>query len=84
MGIDIEEGDFDTIGGWMLTENFDVKQGDIISFGSYLFNILEMEEHHIKYIEVTLQQTAPEGLGNQKDSNNQDEPFSITKTEVLS
>ncbi|MBT2759455.1 hemolysin family protein [Mesobacillus foraminis] len=84
LGIDIEEGDFDTIGGWMLTENFDVKQGDIISFGSYLFNILEMEEHHIKYIEVTLQQTAPEGLGNQKDSNNQDEPFSITKTEVLS
>lgn len=52
LGLDINDEDVDTIGGWMLTENYEVKQGDIVSFGPYHFKIIEMEEHHIKYIEV--------------------------------
>lgn len=53
LGIDINDEDVDTIGGWILTENFEAKQGDIIPFKNYHFKILEMEDHHIKYIEVT-------------------------------
>lgn len=55
LAIDINDEDVDTIGGWMLTENYEVKQGDVVNFGSYLFKITEMEEHHIKYIEVMKQ-----------------------------
>jgi CBS domain containing-hemolysin-like protein len=55
LALDINDEDVDTIGGWMLTENYEVKQGDVVRFGSYLFKITEMEEHHIKYIEVTKQ-----------------------------
>ncbi|KAF0823997.1 Hemolysin [Cytobacillus firmus] len=53
LGTDINDEDVDTIGGWILTENYEAKQGDIIEHEKYLFKILDMEEHHIKYIEVT-------------------------------
>lgn len=53
LGVSINDEDIDTIGGWILTENYDAKEGDIIFYESYSFKILEMEEHHIKYIEVT-------------------------------
>lgn len=53
LGTDINDEDVDTIGGWILTENYEAKQGDMIEHEKYLFKILDMEEHHIKYIEVT-------------------------------
>ncbi|MBP2241036.1 CBS domain containing-hemolysin-like protein [Cytobacillus eiseniae] len=53
LGISIDDEDVDTIGGWILTENYEAKQGDIIHFDSFAFKIIDMEEHHIKYIEVT-------------------------------
>ena len=52
LGLDINDEDVDTIGGWILTENYEVKQGDILYHNSYSFKIVDMEEHHIKYIEV--------------------------------
>ncbi len=55
LGINIEEGDYDTVGGWLLTENFDLKQGEEILFAGYSFKVLEMEDHHIKYLEVAKQ-----------------------------
>ncbi|MGE7604134.1 hemolysin family protein [Peribacillus sp. NPDC097675] len=52
LGIDINDEDVDTMGGWILTENYEVKQGDILTYGPYHFKIKEMEEHHISYIEI--------------------------------
>lgn len=52
LSLDIDDEDVDTIGGWFLTENFEAKQGDTILYHDYQFKIMEMEEHHIKYIEV--------------------------------
>ncbi|MBY0095221.1 hemolysin family protein [Mesobacillus maritimus] len=86
LNIEIEEGEFDTVGGWMLTENFNVKQGDSLHFESYTFKILEMEEHHIKYIEVTKQEQQPTTLEsnvNLKKSDGRDS-FQIPNSEVLS
>lgn len=75
LGLEIDDEDIDTLGGWILTENYEAKEGDILDFENYSFKILEMEEHHIKYIEVekkgqTFDQPAP--------------PLSMAKTEVLS
>ncbi|MFK9094157.1 hemolysin family protein [Bacillus salipaludis] len=53
LGVEIDDDDVDTIGGWVLTENYEAKEGDILLRDSYTFKILDMEEHHIKYIEVT-------------------------------
>jgi len=52
LGIDIEEKDMDTLGGWMLTQNFDLEKGDSLVYGGYTFKVLDIEEHHIKRIEV--------------------------------
>ncbi|PLR90086.1 hemolysin family protein [Bacillus sp. T33-2] len=55
LGTTLEEEDVDTIGGWFLTHKFDVKQGDILEHGNYVFIIKELEGHHILYIEVRKQ-----------------------------
>jgi CBS domain containing-hemolysin-like protein len=50
--LEINDEDVDTIGGWILTENYEAKEGDTIEIDFYEFKIIEMEDHHIKYIEV--------------------------------
>lgn len=52
LGTTLEEDDVDTIGGWFLTQKFDVHKGDTIETDGYLFQIKEIEGHHIVYIEV--------------------------------
>ncbi|WP_264736756.1 hemolysin family protein [Cytobacillus firmus] len=76
LGTDINDEDVDTIGGWILTENYEAKQGDMIEHENYRFKILDMEEHHIKYIEVT---AVPE---TEEPAPAKEVPF--TETEVLS
>ncbi|MBS4188733.1 HlyC/CorC family transporter [Bacillus sp. FJAT-49705] len=72
LGIDINDEDVDTIGGWILTENYEAKQGDVIPLDSYAFKIVDMEDHHIKYIEVTKQN---------KDEKSQ--PLPLTESQVV-
>jgi CBS domain containing-hemolysin-like protein len=52
LGVDINDEDIDTIGGWILTENYEAKEGDQLLHDAYTFKIIDMEEHHIKYLEV--------------------------------
>ena len=75
LGVEIDDEDVDTIGGWILTENYEAKEGDIILHDTYTFKILDMEEHHIKYIEVS------------KNANNEESTspqVPVTNSEVLS
>ncbi len=52
LNIELDHEDIDTIGGWILSDHFDVKEGDIIPFDSYQFKVLEMEEHQVKKIAI--------------------------------
>ena len=53
LGIDIEDQDIDTIGGWFMTQYFDAVEGDSIEEQGYRFMIKELDGHHILYLEVT-------------------------------
>ena len=75
LGVEIDDEDVDTIGGWILTENYEAKEGDILFHEPYTFKILDMEEHHIKYIEVTKKAT---------DGEANIQKIAISKSEVLS
>ncbi|WHY87632.1 hemolysin family protein [Neobacillus novalis] len=75
LGVDINDEDIDTIGGWILTENYEAKEGDVIHHETYSFKILDMEEHHIKYIEVTK---------NSANSGTDIQQIALSKSEVLS
>jgi CBS domain containing-hemolysin-like protein len=51
--------DVDTIGGWFLSQKFDVHKGDSIEKDNFMFKIEEIEGHHILYIEVRKIPTSP-------------------------
>ena len=52
IGTNFDEDDVDTIGGWFLTQKFDVILGDMVEAEGYKFTITEIDEHHILFIEV--------------------------------
>jgi CBS domain containing-hemolysin-like protein len=51
-GLDIQEDEMDTIGGWVLSEKMDVVEGDKIKYGDYEFKVLEIDGYHIKLLEI--------------------------------
>ena len=52
LGTDLLEDDVDTIGGYILTQKFDVKQGDEITEDGYMFTVKEIDGQHIVFVEV--------------------------------
>lgn len=50
--LNIDDSDVDTIGGWILTNQIDVKSGDKILIDHYQFKILNVDGYYIKSIEV--------------------------------
>ncbi|MDQ0245434.1 CBS domain containing-hemolysin-like protein [Bacillus fengqiuensis] len=52
-GLEIDDEDVDTIGGWVLTEKYDLEQGDTIILDNYQFRVKELDGHHVRWIEVT-------------------------------
>lgn len=60
LGTSLEEEEVDTIGGWFLTQKFDVQEGDVLEREDHIFKIKEIEGHHILYIEVYKKQSNKE------------------------
>jgi CBS domain containing-hemolysin-like protein len=52
LGINLEENEVDTIGGWFLTQKFDIHKGDKLVEEGFIFQIEENDGHHIMYIDV--------------------------------
>ncbi|MFZ0445330.1 MAG: hemolysin family protein [Bacillus sp. (in: firmicutes)] len=52
LGTDFSDEEIDTIGGWFLTQNFDVTLGTKIEAEGYIFQVNKIDGHHIQYIEV--------------------------------
>lgn len=44
--------DIDTIGGWLLTQKYDLQEGDTIEAEGYKFHVKSMDGNHINVIEV--------------------------------
>ncbi|MBV7506569.1 hemolysin family protein [Bacillus sp. sid0103] len=51
-GLDLENSDMDTIGGWILSEKMDVVEGDKVRYDDYEFKVLEIDGYHIKLLEI--------------------------------
>ena len=52
LGIDIDEDDIDTIGGWFMTKNYDAVEGEVLVEQGYDFKVKEIDGHHILYLEI--------------------------------
>ncbi|EJQ11731.1 HlyC/CorC family transporter [Bacillus cereus] len=53
LGLTIDDDDVDTIGGWILTKNIEIAEGDTIEIENYKFCVKELDGHYIKRLEVT-------------------------------
>lgn len=52
LDIDLDDEDFDTIGGWMLSQQFELKKDQVVPYDDYLFIVKEMDGHQVELIEV--------------------------------
>jgi CBS domain containing-hemolysin-like protein len=52
LGIHLAEDDVDTLGGWFLTQSYDVSVGDELEAEGYMFKVKGLDGHHILFIEV--------------------------------
>lgn len=52
LGINIDEEDIDTIGGWFMTKSYDAVKGEKIVEQGYDFMIKDIDGHHIQYLEI--------------------------------
>ncbi|WOV83533.1 hemolysin family protein [Sporosarcina jeotgali] len=52
LGIDLDEEDIDTIGGWFMSQRFEAIPGEKIIEQGYEFSVKDVEGHHILYLEA--------------------------------
>ncbi|MBP1913832.1 CBS domain containing-hemolysin-like protein [Lederbergia galactosidilyticus] len=50
LGITLSDEEVDTLGGWILSQNSDVKIGDTFSHDQYSFTVNEMDGHQVRYV----------------------------------
>lgn len=51
-GLNIDDEDVDTIGGWLFKQNIDANKGTVVELENYRFIVLEMDGYHIKKIKI--------------------------------
>jgi CBS domain containing-hemolysin-like protein len=51
-GLDLDDTNIDTIGGWILSKDVDAVKGTVIQYDQYQFTVVKMEGHQIKEIAV--------------------------------
>lgn len=60
LNIHIENEDIDTIGGWFMSQHFEAAPNEKIIEQQYVFSALEVEGHHISFVEAKkIQETIP-------------------------
>lgn len=52
-GLDIDDTDIDTIGGWILTEKIDAAEGDKLYHEDITFEIIEMDGYQVKVLQIS-------------------------------
>jgi CBS domain containing-hemolysin-like protein len=52
-GLDIDDSELDTIGGWVLSQNSEIQEQQVIRHEGFEFKVIELDGHQVKKIEVT-------------------------------
>ncbi|MFD1607900.1 hemolysin family protein [Oceanobacillus luteolus] len=52
LGIELDDDEVDTIGGWMFTSNLDAQEGVVIDYEEHRFVIEEMDGYQIKKVKI--------------------------------
>ncbi len=52
LGTNLSDEEVDTLGGWILSQNFDITEGEVVLAEGFTFTVREVEGHQIQYVEV--------------------------------
>ncbi len=52
LGLHMNDSDVDTIGGWILMQNYDIQEGQTLFSEGYAFTILSKDPHQVKCVEI--------------------------------
>ncbi|TSB45210.1 hemolysin family protein [Alkalicoccobacillus porphyridii] len=58
--LELDETDVDTIGGWLLTEKYDIAVNEAMEYDQFTFTVIEFDNHQVKRIEIMKQQSNPQ------------------------
>ncbi|CAM4098046.1 hemolysin family protein [Lederbergia lenta] len=59
IGTELSDEEVDTLGGWILSQNFDIAEGESIHSDGFIFTVKEVEGHQIQIIEARKEEPAP-------------------------
>ncbi|MBY6037689.1 hemolysin family protein [Fictibacillus nanhaiensis] len=52
-GLSMDDSELDTIGGWVLSQNSEIQEQEVITYEGYDFKVIEIDGHQVKKIEVS-------------------------------
>lgn len=52
LGTNLSDEEVDTLGGWILSQNFDIEEGESLNFDGFTFTVREIDGHQIQFIEA--------------------------------
>ncbi|MFS0783010.1 hemolysin family protein [Bacillus sp. 1P06AnD] len=64
--IDLYEEGIDTIGGWLLTQKYDLETGDSVERGKFVFTVKQMDGHHLELIDIKHKRVDPEEIASEE------------------
>ncbi len=59
-GLQIDDSELDTIGGWVLSQNSEIQEHEVILYEGYDFKVIEIDGHQVKKIEITKREVESE------------------------
>lgn len=62
IGTELSDEEVDTLGGWILSQNFDIAEGESIYSDGFIFTVKEVEGHQIQIIEARKEEPVEFGL----------------------
>jgi CBS domain containing-hemolysin-like protein len=60
-GLEIDDSELDTIGGWVLSQNSEIQEQQVIIYEGYDFKVIEIDGHQVKKIEISKREVDHEG-----------------------
>ncbi|MBS4219749.1 HlyC/CorC family transporter [Bacillus sp. FJAT-49711] len=68
LGTELSDEEVDTLGGWVLSKNFDIAEGESICSDGFQFTVKELDGHQILFIEAKKEEVVQEKLFMEMDA----------------
>ncbi|GAA0367197.1 hemolysin family protein [Bacillus horti] len=71
----IENDDFNTVGGWLYSQNQALREGHEVDYEGYTFKVLKKEKHRIRKVEITKAEPSIEDDQSESENRSEEERY---------